>query len=52
MKFPIDKATALASKLYSIQPYYCRDLKPEDVLKRCKTDEELDFYYEKICKGE
>lgn len=26
-------------------------LQPEDVLKKCRSTEELNFYYAKLCRG-
>lgn len=26
-------------------------LQPETVIKKCRSSEELDFYYNKLCKG-
>ena len=49
MKSLYEKAAAIAINLETIQ--WEIELRPEKIL-RIATAEEIDFYYDKMCKGE
>lgn len=48
----IEKAQALAIKLDSFSTDRCRiDVSPEDVLAKCESVNELNFYWTMLCFG-